>query len=76
MNSYPRDISHPGGLAAGSVPLRCHRPMRAAALTVPTTLSFFGTMLMGPLALLRGAAMAPALLKSPALLRMRHQRRA
>lgn len=76
MNFHLRDIPSIDGFAGGSVPLRCHQPMRAATLTVPSTLTFFGTMLMGVLSVLRGAAMAPALLKSPVLLRMRHQRRA
>jgi hypothetical protein len=60
------------------VPLRCHRPMRAAALTVPTLLSVFGTMLMTVLALSRGALLAlpRGAMMVPALLRMRHHRRA
>lgn len=55
---------------AAAVPLACPRPMRTAELSVPTPLTLIGTMLMALLALPRGAMMAPA------LLRMRHHRRA
>ena len=67
-----------GDAAATGVPLRCHRPMQAAALTVPTPLSIFGTMLMAVLALARGAllALSRGAMMVPALLRTRHHRRA
>jgi hypothetical protein len=87
MAFYMRDLEPGPGEAldpgtnekiATGVPLRCLRPMRAAMLTVPTPLSIFGTLLMAALALPRGAlVMLPRGVRMvPALLRMRHHRRA
>ena len=66
------------GVATTGVPLRCHRPMLAATLTVPTALSVFGTMLMALLTLSRGALLVlpRGAMMVPALLRTRHHRRA
>lgn len=63
-------LSEPAHLQQHGVPLACPCPMRPADLSVPTPLSLLGMMLMALLALPRGAMMAPA------LLRIRHHRRA
>ena len=83
FSMHDSEIMIEEGQSAFSVPLRCHRPMRTAVLTVPTPLSILGTMLMMVLALPRAAILAPALLApvfapvvAPVLARIKHHPRA